>query len=154
MITFSCVLRMRYISEESYGESQNTHFMFRNFSFKKSCLFCDKFRKYGRSRQATDDDIVLRMRFACRINKTTDTHSEFVIPVAFPQQKWLRERPSVSRNTYIACALFVGHRERADCTEHRTASYPLATAVLSTCTEQMVCDTVHLPPFNIKITNS
>jgi len=33
-----------------------------------------------------------RMRFACRITKATDTHSEYVIVFAFPLQQWLRER--------------------------------------------------------------
>jgi len=75
------------------------------------------------------------MRFACRINEATDMHSEYVILVAFPRQQWIRERPSVLRYTYVACVLFVGHRERADCTEHHTASYPLATTVLFTCTQ-------------------
>jgi hypothetical protein len=31
--------------------------------------------KYGTARRATDDNIIRRMRFACRINKATDTHS-------------------------------------------------------------------------------
>jgi hypothetical protein len=35
--------------------------------------------KYGTARQATDDNIIRRMRFACWITKATDTHSEYVI---------------------------------------------------------------------------
>jgi hypothetical protein len=35
--------------------------------------------KYGTARQATDDNIIRRMRFACWITKATDTHSECVI---------------------------------------------------------------------------
>jgi hypothetical protein len=42
------------------------------------------------------------MRFACWITKATDTHSEYVILIAFPVQQWLRERASVLRYTYIA----------------------------------------------------
>ena len=34
------------------------------------------------------------MRFARWILKATDTHSEFVVLIAFPQ-KWLRERSSM-----------------------------------------------------------
>jgi hypothetical protein len=48
--------------------------------------------KYGRDRQVTDDNIILRMRFACWITKATDTHSEYVILIAFEMQQWLRER--------------------------------------------------------------
>jgi hypothetical protein len=38
---------------------------------------------YGTARQATDDNIIRRMRFACWITKTTDIHSEYVILIAF-----------------------------------------------------------------------
>jgi hypothetical protein len=37
------------------------------------------------------------MRFISWITKATDTHSEYVILVAFPQQQWLRERSSILR---------------------------------------------------------
>jgi len=33
-----------------------------------------------------------RMRFACWITKATDTHSEYVILIAFPLQQYLYER--------------------------------------------------------------
>jgi hypothetical protein len=39
--------------------------------------------KYGRARQATDHNIIRRMRFACWITKATDTNSEYVI-LTFP----------------------------------------------------------------------
>jgi hypothetical protein len=58
--------------------------------------------KYVRVRQATDDNIIRRMRFACWITKATGTHSEYVIRTAFPRQQWLRERASMLRYTYIA----------------------------------------------------
>ena len=59
--------------------------------------------KCGRARQATDDNIIRRMRFAFWMAKATDTHSEYVIHTAFPRQQWLRERASVLRYMYIAC---------------------------------------------------
>jgi hypothetical protein len=62
----------------------------------------DNVEKYGRVRQATDDNIILRMRFASWITKATDTHSEYVTLIAFPRQQWLRERASMLRYTYIA----------------------------------------------------
>ena len=51
--------------------------------------------KYVKARQATDDSIIRRMRVACQITKAIDTHSEYVIHVAFPRQQWLRERASI-----------------------------------------------------------
>jgi hypothetical protein len=58
--------------------------------------------KYGTARQATDDNIIRRMRIACWISNATDTHSEYVILIAFPRQQWLRERSSMLRYTCIA----------------------------------------------------
>jgi hypothetical protein len=59
--------------------------------------------KCGRARQATDDNIIRRMRIACWITKATDRHSEYVILIAFRRQQWLRERASMLRYTYIVC---------------------------------------------------
>jgi hypothetical protein len=47
------------------------------------------------------------MRIACWIPKATDTHSEYVILIAFPLQKWLRERASLLHYTYIACLAYI-----------------------------------------------
>jgi hypothetical protein len=47
--------------------------------------------KYGRSRQATVDNIIWNMHFACWLTKATDTHSEYVIFIAFPGQQWVCE---------------------------------------------------------------
>jgi len=38
---------------------------------------------------------IWRMHIACWIPKTTDTHSEYVIFIAFPRQQWLPGRASV-----------------------------------------------------------
>jgi hypothetical protein len=35
--------------------------------------------KHGTARQATDDNTIRRMRFACWITNATDTHSEYAI---------------------------------------------------------------------------
>jgi len=48
--------------------------------------------KYCRAKQATDDNMLRRMCIACWITKTTGTHSEYVILIAFQQQQWLHER--------------------------------------------------------------
>jgi len=47
------------------------------------------------SPQATDDNIIRSMGFACWIIKVTDTHLVYVILVAFPRQKWLRDRLNI-----------------------------------------------------------
>jgi hypothetical protein len=52
--------------------------------------------------QTTQENIIQRKRFVCWITKVTDTHSEYVILIASPQQQWLRERVSILRYSYIA----------------------------------------------------
>jgi hypothetical protein len=46
---------------------------------------------------------VWRMRIACWIIKATNTHSEYVILIAFTLQQLLHERALMLRYTYIAC---------------------------------------------------
>ena len=41
------------------------------------------------------------MHIACWIPKATDTHSEYVILIAFPLQQWLHERASMLRYTTL-----------------------------------------------------
>ena len=59
--------------------------------------------KYDTARQATDGNIIRRMRFACWVTTAADTHSEYVTLNAFARQQWLGERASVLRFPYIAC---------------------------------------------------
>ena len=47
-----------------------------------------------------------RTRIACCIPKATNTHSEYVILIAFPLQKRLYDLASLSRCTYIGCIVF------------------------------------------------
>jgi len=46
---------------------------------------------------------IWRMRFACGIPKLTNTHSEYVILIAFSLQQMLHERPSMLPYMYISC---------------------------------------------------
>ena len=62
-------------------------------------------KNYVKVGQATSDNIIKRLRIACWITKATYTHSEYVIPIAFPRQQRLRERASMLRYTYIACTV-------------------------------------------------
>ena len=59
-------------------ESQNTHFMSNNSFCQKSCRLWDTVEKHGRARQATDDNIIQCMWFACFIPKATNTHTRNV----------------------------------------------------------------------------
>jgi hypothetical protein len=50
--------------------------------------------------------IMWRMRTACWIHKATNTHTRCEILIGFRQQKWLHERASMLRYTYIVCLQF------------------------------------------------
>ena len=43
------------------------------------------------------------MSFACLVSKAANTHSEYVIHIAFLERQWLRHHPSMLRYTYIVC---------------------------------------------------
>ena len=55
--------------------------------------------KDGTTRQTTDENIMRRMRIACRIPKAKNTHSEYVAQFVFPLQQRLNERPTMLRYT-------------------------------------------------------
>jgi hypothetical protein len=80
-------------------EKLKTHVWCSMAFFRKSCRLWDNVEKHERARQATDDNIIRRMRFACWITKATDTPSEYVILNAFPWQQRKRERASMLRYT-------------------------------------------------------
>jgi hypothetical protein len=97
---------MRNVSGRSCRENQSTRFVF-NDRFPNSCRLCDNVGKYGRAMQATDDNIIRRMRFACWVTKATDTHSKYIILIAFPRQYWLSERASLLRYSAIPVLFFI-----------------------------------------------
>ena len=55
----------------------------------KSCCLWNNMERYCTVRQTTDENIIRRMRFAWWLNEAADTHSEYVIRIAFPWQQWL-----------------------------------------------------------------
>ena len=69
-----------------FVEDIKTHILCSITLFRKSCRLWDNVEKYYTTGQATDDNIRPR-RFACYITKAINTHSEFVILIAFPRQQ-------------------------------------------------------------------
>jgi hypothetical protein len=72
---------------------------------KKSCLFEKMSKKYCRAVQATDDNIIGRMRIARRITKAIDIHSEYV--TALHCNNGNVNAPSVFRYSDAACLVCV-----------------------------------------------
>jgi len=50
---------------------------------------------------------IWRTRVACRIPKATNTHTEYVILIAFPLQQWLHERASLLRHSTLRVLLIL-----------------------------------------------
>jgi len=67
---------MKTISSKRCRENQNTRFMFNNFVFE-NVAFWDIVEIYCRAGQATNDNIIWRMRSACWILKATLIHSHY-----------------------------------------------------------------------------
>ena len=72
------------------------------FFRKKSVVFWDNVE-----RQATYNNTTQRMRITGWIPKATNTHSEYVTPIAFPLKQCLHERALMLRYTHIACLLSI-----------------------------------------------
>jgi hypothetical protein len=104
------LLRLRYASDKSCREKQNTHFMYSIFLFRKSFLLWDNVEKYCTAGQATDDNMIWRTLFACWITKATNMHWEYVVFIPFPQQRCLHERASILRYTHIAYLVYMKRR--------------------------------------------
>jgi hypothetical protein len=81
-----------------FVEKIETHILCSMTFFQK----WDYVEKYGTAQQTADDNIIRHICFTCWIIKTTDTHSECVIFIAFPWHHWLHECTSVLRYTYTA----------------------------------------------------
>jgi hypothetical protein len=51
--------------------------------------------KFGKARQAREDNKVWSMRITCWIGKVTDTQLEYATLIVFPLEQWLCERASI-----------------------------------------------------------
>ena len=91
-------------------EKDKTHILYsRNIFPRKSCRLWDNVAEYGTARQATDDNIIRRMRFVCWITKAGETLSDSAIYIPFPLEKLLSESASVLRYTYTARLVIQGY---------------------------------------------
>jgi hypothetical protein len=93
---------MRNASDKCCREIQDTHVTFNNFFFFENHTFYEtmwkNFVQSGRPQMT-----IWYMRIACWVPRATNTHSEYVILIAFPLQRSLHERASMLRYTHISC---------------------------------------------------
>jgi hypothetical protein len=105
---------------------------------------------YGTARQATDDNIIWRMRIACWITEATDTHSEYVILIAFPWHQVLRESASMLRYTYTYITCLVYLETKINCWD-RNQDHPVCHCA---CKLQVACRILTNQYFPARITIS
>ena len=95
-ITIRSVLsRMITFSHKSCTGNQNTHFVFSKFFSENRAVYeimWENIVERGMTQMT-----IWRTRIPCWITKATNTHSQYVILIAFPSQQWLDERNSMLR---------------------------------------------------------
>jgi len=64
-------------------------FVLLNNFFPEIVHFLCNVLEYGTAKQTTDNNKIRRVRIACWITNGTNTHSEYVIFIAFPRQQCL-----------------------------------------------------------------
>ena len=92
------------VSDKHCREKQNTHFIFDKFFFFffENPALCEIMWK-NIVEPARLQIIIWRIHIACWIPKATNTHSQYVILIAFPLQQCLHERSLMLCYTHIAC---------------------------------------------------
>jgi hypothetical protein len=108
-------LRLRYLAasflwwemfQTKFVEKIKTHILCSVTCSRKAFRLWDNVEKYGRSRQATDDNTIRRMRFACCITKAT-TH-RMCNTYCFSTTKMVtRTRLSVELYLHCLCCFYV-----------------------------------------------
>jgi hypothetical protein len=111
----SFLLRMRNVSDKSFKENKNTHFMFNNVpppQKKKLCHLWDNVEKYVTAGKATDDNMACA-HFTLSTWGYKHTLSEYVILTYLLQQQWLLKCVSTLHYRDIACPVIF-----TPCLEH------------------------------------
>ena len=106
IVAHSVFLRVRNIPDKSCTENQNTHFVFNKLFFENRVVCEIVWKNFVEPDRPPMK--IWRMGNACWIPKAINTHSEYVILIAFPLQQWLHKGASVLRYiTYITCLVKV-----------------------------------------------
>ena len=99
LISRSVLLRMRNVSDKCCRNT--THALCSIAFFENRAVFEKKWKNI--IQPVTPQMTIWRTRISCWIPKAKNTHSAYVILLAFPLQKWLHERFSMLR--CISCVI-------------------------------------------------
>jgi hypothetical protein len=102
MIIFHNYFRKRNVPDKSRRENQNTVLHSIIFFYENRAVYEIKLEKYSKPRQAIDDNIVRRMCITFSITMATDTHSEYIILIAFHGNNGYAKVPQCYFYKYIS----------------------------------------------------
>jgi hypothetical protein len=74
-MTVSRLIFLEWEMFQTNVEKTKTHFSFNNFFSENRAVYEINVKKYVRTRQATEGNMIRRMRFARWVTKATDTHT-------------------------------------------------------------------------------
>ena len=100
----SVLFRIRTVSDKRCRGNQNTRVQ-QLFFTENRAVFKITWKNIEKRGGPQMTNIIWRMRIARWIIKATNTHTEYVILIAFALQQWLQERALMLRYTYISCLL-------------------------------------------------
>ena len=83
----SVLLRMSNVSDRNRRENQNTLFIFNNFFFENRAIYKIELQNFIEPDRP--QMVIWPMCIACWRPNTSNTHSEYVVLIDLPLQKWL-----------------------------------------------------------------
>ena len=141
------LLEMRNIQTKVVEEITARFFfcLFSNFPLRPPNLAVCEITWKNTVRRGRPPMTIWRVGIACWITRL-HRHLEYVIPIAFPLQRWLHERISMLRCTYITCIVFIG-----DCLKDgnpklvcRKLKKATAAGPQPPCSQAAMCITRHI----------
>jgi len=122
---------MKNVSNKSCRENQNTLSMFNNFFFGNFTVYEIFWKNIVKPYMPRVT--IWRMRIACWITESKNTHSECVKFMAFPLQQSLNEHHSVLRYNYTTCVARFIHSLFYSCVRKDHKTYSTSTFVRYLC---------------------
>jgi hypothetical protein len=102
------LIRIRNVSEKKVVEKIKHTFMLNIFVFQNLAVYQIMRKNMARSPQTK----IWRMRFACLLTKAADTHSEYVVLIAFARHQPYGESNSLLRYSTLPVLLSISTRFR------------------------------------------
>jgi len=101
-ISHSFLLRIGNVLDKNYRKNQSKYFMRKKFFFFENRVIYETSWKKSCAARHAKDYVIRRMHIAFWVPKAKNTHSKYLVLIAFPQQQCLHERVSTLR-LFVPC---------------------------------------------------